>query len=156
MATVPAVPSQHRHTHPPLRAAAPGALLGAAAGVAAGLVAAGPLMAALLGLVGALLVVALVAALPSATERGARRATTDTMARRGPVAVAGGDGEARRGGASHPAAEPTSTLALPPDGPGSAPGWYPDPEPPAGAEGVRRLWDGERWTEHRWAPRRER
>lgn len=38
----------------------------------------------------------------------------------------------------------------PPPPEGGEPGWYPD------AEGVRRYWDGERWTEIVWRDRRSR
>jgi hypothetical protein len=129
---VPALPT-HFHQHsplPPLRTVLPGALLGAAAGAAVGAAPGGVLAIALLALAGALLVVALIAALPD-----------------------------RRPPAPHPAppqSTPTTTLAVPAPGPDAPPGWYPDPDPPPGepgGPGVRRLWDGERWTEHRWAGR---
>jgi Protein of unknown function (DUF2510) len=117
---------------PPLRTVLPGALLGGAAGAALGILLDGVVATALLALAGALLVVALIAALPD---------------RRQPKPPPP---------APHPAppqSTPTTTLAVPPPGPDAPPGWYPDPDPPLGAPAVRRLWDGERWTEHRWAPR---
>jgi hypothetical protein len=110
----------------PLRVATPGALMAAVAGAIAGLLLGGVLEAVLLALAAALLVVALVATLPDGR----------TAAR-----------------PPHPAAEPTATLAVPPPGPDAPPGWYPDPDPAEGAEAAKRLWDGEAWTEHRWAPR---
>jgi hypothetical protein len=100
--------------------------MGAAFGAIAGLLAGGPVAALLLAAAGALLVAALVAALP---DHGAA-------------------------GRAHPVSEPTATLAVPPPGPDAPPGWYPDPDPADGDDDeVRRLWDGEAWTEHRWAPR---
>jgi hypothetical protein len=130
----PTLSLPHRPAHAPahpLRAATPGALLGALAGAIAGLLAGGVLTAVVLALAGALLVVALVAAVPD--HRGPERPERPR----------------------HPAAEPTTTLAVPPPGPDAPPGWYPDPDPDpsGGAPDVRRLWDGEAWTEHRWAPR---
>jgi hypothetical protein len=128
---VPSLPLPHHETPlPRLRTVAPGALIGAVAGGALGLVLDGILATVLLAFAGALLVIALVTAMPDRPQREHR----DTPH------------------PSPPPTEPTTSLAVPPLGPSSPPGWYPDPDPGT-TPGVRRLWDGERWTEHRWAPR---
>ncbi|WCB96239.1 hypothetical protein DSM104299_04996 [Baekduia alba] len=130
------MPSQHslpRHHSPlpPLKTLGPGAAIGAVAGGALGLLLDSAVATALLALAGGLLVVALVAAVPDRKPRA-------------PAAPR----------PAHPVATPTATLAVPPPGPDAPPGWYPDPDPEGDPNaGVRRLWDGERWTEHRWAPR---
>ncbi|WP_027005545.1 DUF2510 domain-containing protein [Conexibacter woesei] len=116
---------------PPLRTVLPGAAIGAVAGAVAGFLLDGVVAIVLLALAGALLVVALVAALPDRRERP----------------------EPPPPHHAPPAATPTTTLAVPPAGPDAPPGWYPDPDPPLETPHIRRLWDGERWTEHRWAPR---
>jgi hypothetical protein len=133
---VPAHPSLPTHVHrrsplPPVRTVLPGAAIGAAAGAAAGFLLGGVVAIVLLALAGALLVVGLVAALPDRRER-----PEPPPAHHAP-----------------PAATPTTTLAVPPAGPDAPPGWYADPDPPLETPDIRRLWDGERWTEHRWAPR---
>ena len=134
---VPAHLSLPTHLHrqsrlPPVRTLLPGAAIGAAAGAAAGLLLGGVIAIVLLALAGALLVVALIAALPDRRQRREPPPSPHP---------------------SPPAATPTTTLAVPPPGPDAPPGWYPDPDPPLETPHIRRLWDGDCWTEHRWAPR---